>query len=74
MADPTIESLTIFFNKLLSESSDFYVNELRKEELLKLKLGLNMDKVYAGKSKIHGNGLFSKTKIKQVVIFKINIK
>jgi len=65
MADPTIESLTIFFNKLLSESTDFYVNELRKEELLKLKLGLNMDKVYACKSKIHGNGLFAKTKIKK---------
>jgi SET domain-containing protein len=65
MADPTIESLSNFFNKLLSESTDFYINELRKEELLKLKLGLNMDKVYAGKSKIHGNGLFAKIKIKK---------
>ena len=30
-----------------------------------MKLGLNIDKSFIGKSKIHGNGLFTKTHIKQ---------
>jgi SET domain-containing protein len=61
---PTIESLNNFFVKLLSESNDYYENELKKEELLKLKLGLNIDKVYVKESKIHGNGLFATNTIK----------
>ena len=46
MSDPTVESLTIFFTKLLSESNDYYENELKKEDLLKMKLGLNLNKVH----------------------------
>jgi type II restriction/modification system DNA methylase subunit YeeA len=56
MSDPTIESLSIFFSNLLSESSDYYENELKKEQLLKLKLGLNLNKVHVKESNIHGNG------------------
>lgn len=63
MSDPTINSLTSFFTKLLSETTDYYELELKKEELLKMKLGLDIDKVYIKPSKIHGNGLFAKVNI-----------
>ena len=56
-------SLTSFFTKLLSETTDYYELELKKEELLKMKLGLDIDKVYIKPSKIHGNGLFAKVNI-----------
>ena len=71
MTAPTIESLTIFFTNLLSESNDYYQNELKKEQLLKLKLGLNLNKVHVKESNIHGNGLFAKTNIKQGEIITI---
>lgn len=65
MSDPTVESLTDFFSNMLIESSDYYQRELKKEKLLKMKLGLNIDKVYIKQSKVHGNGLFSKVSIKK---------
>jgi SET domain-containing protein len=71
MSDITINSLSIFFSKLLSESKDYYENELKKEQLLKLKLGLNLNKVHVKESNIHGNGLFAKTNIKQGEIITI---
>jgi len=63
MSNPTVESLTSFFTDLLKDL-DYYQSELKKEELLQLKLGLDIDKVYIGSSKIHGNGLFAKRNIK----------
>jgi len=63
MDNPTVESLTSFFNELLKDS-DYYQAELKKEELIKLKLGFEIDKVYISASKIHGNGLFTKKDIK----------
>ena len=71
MSDPTVESLKTFFTKLLSESDDYYEKELKKEDLLKMKLGLNLNKVHVKESKIHGNGLFAKTNIKQGEIITI---
>jgi len=65
MTSPTVESLTSFFTNLLNDSTDFYEKELKKEELLRLKLGLDIDKVVINKSKIHGNGLFAKVPIKK---------
>ena len=63
MSDPTVESLTSFFTNLLKNTTDYYELELKKEELLKMKLGLNIDKTYINHSKIHGNGLFAKVNI-----------
>jgi len=61
----SVDSLTNFFTQLLSESNNYYENELKKEDLLKMKLGIELDKVHVQVSKIHGNGLFAKTNIKQ---------
>jgi SET domain-containing protein len=36
----------------------------KKEDLLKMKLGLNLNKVHVKESKIHGNGLFASKDIK----------
>ena len=65
MTSPTVESLTTFIDNFLKESTDYYDSELKKEELLKLKLGLEIDKVYIKPSKIHGNGLYAKQNIKK---------
>jgi len=65
MTSPSVESLTTFFTKLLSESDDYYEKELKKEDLLKLKLGLDLDNCIIQKSKVHGNGLFAKNSIKK---------
>jgi len=65
MTTPTVESLTSFFTNLLNESNNYYEKELKKEELLKLKLGLDIDKVVIKPSKVHGNGLFAKVHIKK---------
>ena len=67
----SVESLTSFFINLLSETTDYYELALKKEELLKMKLGLNIDKVYIKQSKIHGNGLFAKQKINKGEIITI---
>jgi SET domain-containing protein len=63
MTNPSVQSLSSFFTDLLKDL-DYYQTELKKEELLQLKLGLELDNVYIGKSNIHGNGLFSKKEIK----------
>jgi hypothetical protein len=65
MNSPSIESLTSFFIELFKDVKDSYQIKLKKEELLTLKLGLNMNKVYINQSKIHGNGLFSSVNIKK---------
>jgi SET domain-containing protein len=65
MGDPTVESLTSFFTNLLKDTTDYYELELKKEELLRMKLGLDIDKTCIKKSKVHGNGLFAKVKIKK---------
>jgi len=65
MANPTVESLTNFFTQLLKDETDYYQVELKKEELLKMKLGLDINKVYIKASNIHGNGLFANVNIKK---------
>jgi len=65
MNSPTIESLTLFFTQLFQDVQDPYQIKLKKEELLTLKLGLNINKVHINQSKIHGNGLFSSINIKK---------
>lgn len=65
MNSPSIESLTSFFIELFKDVKDPYQIKLKKEELLTLKLGLNMNKVHIKESKIHGNGLFSSVNIKK---------
>jgi hypothetical protein len=65
MNSPSIESLTSFFIELFKDVKDPYQIKLKKEELLTLKLGLNINKVHIKKSKIHGNGLFSSVNIKK---------
>lgn len=63
MLEPTVESLFDFYSELLKDLT-FHQSELKKEELLQLKLGLNMNKVHIKKSSIHGNGLFASKDIK----------
>jgi SET domain-containing protein len=65
MNSPSIESLTSFFTQLFEDVKDPYQIKLKKEELLTLKLGLNINKVHIKQSKIHGNGLFSSVNIKK---------
>jgi uncharacterized protein Veg len=65
MNSPSIESLTSFFIELFKDVKDPYQIKLKKEELLTLKLGLNINKVHIKQSKIHGNGLFSSVNIKK---------
>ena len=65
MNSPSIESLTSFFIELFKDVNDPYQIKLKKEELLTLKLGLNINKVHIKQSKIHGNGLFSSVNIKK---------
>ena len=65
MSDPTVKSLEIFFTNLLKNTSNCYELDLKKEELLRMKLGLNIDKVCIKPSKIHGNGLYAKVNIKK---------
>jgi len=71
MTSPTVESLTSFFTNLLNKSNNYYERELKKEDLLKLKLGFDLDKVIIKPSKIHGNGLFAKQYIKKGEIITI---
>ena len=51
MNSPSIESLTSFFIELFKDVKDPYQIKLKKEELLTLKLGLNMNKVQIKESK-----------------------